>query len=144
MTARALSQLPVAKGKESEALNREIYPMIRELVAELRSMEGDLADLEAKLDAIILLLAPPANATNQVASTTSSAVFASQACLIGFWCKNISTGSQKSTITKGQTATTGNGYELSIGDERFYPCRNMNEYAHISSAISANLCFEAV
>lgn len=147
MVIRALSQLPVSKGQEAEVLNREVFPMLREILVALQNAGGSVTDLtavEEKLDTVIELLAPETAETTQVASTTSSAVFASQDCALGFWAKSISTSTQKTYIFKGSPATTGNGYELIAGEERFFPCRNMDEYSHISSAISANLCIEAI
>jgi ABC-type transporter Mla subunit MlaD len=107
-------------------------------------LEALLGDVKTKLDLVNANLAPTASAINQIASGTSSAAFASQACVLGFWAKNISTGTQKVYIRNGATAATTTGYELAVGEERFFPGTNMNAYSHVASAASANICWEAV
>ncbi len=96
------------------------------------------------LASILAALAPSAAVCDQVSSTNSSAAFGSQVCGLGAWIKNISTGSQIAYIKPGATASASNGYQLAPGEERFFPCSNMNTIRHFSSASGANLCFEAI
>lgn len=99
----------------------------------------------SNLASMVTALNPGSSTTNQTSSTTTDATFSSQSCTLGFWVKNISTSSQVAYIKPGATATTGNGWQLNVGDAPLWvPCTNMNTVHHISSASGANLCWQTV
>ena len=131
------------------AIETKLDTIITALGSHLSTLAGtvDSARLKVTVDAALLaILGPTGSTEGQTSSTTSSAAFASQVCTLGFWAKNISTGTQKVYIFSGGAATTSNGYELAVGEERWFPCAgdNMSTYRHIASAVSANICFEAI
>lgn len=109
-------------------------------------MQVDLASTPtANLASIAAALNPGSSVTNQTSSTNTDATFSSQTCTLGFWVKNISTSSQVAYIKPGATATTGNGWQLNVGDAPLWvPCTNMNTVHHISSASGANLCWQTI
>jgi hypothetical protein len=110
----------------------------------LTTIDGRVDGVEGKLDTVNTNLDPGTCVTNQTSSTTTSAAFSSQACTLGAWVKNISTSNQVIYIKMNATATSGNSYQLTVGEERFFPCGNMNEINHIASATGANTCWEAI
>jgi hypothetical protein len=131
------------------AVETKLDSIITALGSHLATLAGtvDSARLKVTVDAVLLALVAPTGTTiGQASSTTTSATFASQSCTLGFWAKNISTGTQKIYIFSGGAATTSNGYELAVGEERWFPCAggNMSTFRHIASAVSANICFEAI
>lgn len=61
----------------------------------------------------------------------------------GIWVKNISTLAQLVCVGRSGV-TTSTGYQLAVGEERWFPCRNANEWYIIASAVSANVCVEPI
>jgi hypothetical protein len=110
----------------------------------LSTIDGRVDGLEALIGTTNSSLDPGTCVTNQTSSTTTSAAFSSQACTLGAWVKNISTSNQIIYVKMNATATSGNGYQLTVGEERFFPCANMTEINHIASATGANTCWEAI
>jgi hypothetical protein len=142
----------VTTGRAAVDLSVTVTANIATLVTHLATLAGAIAaarmavDVDStttgKLDSIILALNQGTSVQGQASSTTASAVFASQACTLGVWVKNISTGTQRAFIKKAATVSLGSGYELAVGEEHFFRCTNMDQLAHISSGTSANLCFD--
>ncbi len=99
-------------------------------------LEGYLDTVEAKLDA---LNPSTAGTPFQKAAGTSAVQLDSVACTSGCWVKNISTLSQMVYVGRSGVAA-GSGYQLGPGEERFFPCRNADEWYVIASAASSNSC----
>lgn len=56
---KGVSQLPVAEGMEAEAINREIMPLLRELVIAVRAMGQLVDDLEQRVIHLEYILEGP-------------------------------------------------------------------------------------
>ena len=80
----------------------------------------------------------------QTSTGGSATQLASNVIVAGAWVKNISTGGQVVYVGRSNAVTTGTGYQLLPGVERFFSCRNTNEIWIIASAASANTCCEPI
>ena len=56
---KGVSHLPVAEGMEAEAINREIMPLLRELVIAVRAMGQLVDDLEQRVIHLEYILEGP-------------------------------------------------------------------------------------
>ncbi len=107
---------------------------------------GTLSTISTAIANVLLALNPSSCVTGQNPDIdTTSEDLGSQACTIGAWVKNMSTGTQVVYVSpNGVAATTTNGYQLAIGEERFFACRNISELKVIASANNAQACWLAI
>lgn len=79
----------------------------------------------------------------QVSTGVTATQLTSSVTANGIWVKNISTLAQLVCVGRSGV-TTSTGYQLAVGEERWLPCRNANEWYIIASAVSANVCVEPI